>query len=100
MAHPPPCFLRSAFINGHDLAQRTRRPGESKLQSVRLAYWGLRENLREASGHIREGYRDVGLSRAAVPPALVLVGAYWALWALAELLTRWSPRLIPHRYLR
>jgi hypothetical protein len=100
VAHPPPCFLRSAFVNGHDIAQRTRRPGESKLHSLRLTYWGFRANFRNASRRIRHGYREVGLSRAAVPPALVVVGSYWALWALAELLTRWAPRLIPHRYLR
>jgi hypothetical protein len=100
VAHPPPRFVRSAFINGHDLARRTRRPGESKLHSLRLTYWGFRANFRNASRRIRQGYREVGLSRAAVPPALVVVGSYWALWALAELLTRWAPRLIPHRYLR
>ena len=100
VAHPPPRFARSAFINGHDVARRTKQPGETKFHSVRLAYWGFRENFREASRRIRQGYGDVGLARAAVPPALVLVGSYWALWALAEVLTRWSPRLFPHRYLR
>jgi Glycosyl transferase family 2 len=100
VAHPPPRFLRSALINGHDLAQRTRQPGEGKLQSLRRSYWGFRENLREASGAIRRGYAEVGLPRAAVPAALVVAGAYWTLWSLAELLTRWSPRLIPHKRLR
>jgi hypothetical protein len=100
VAHPPPRFLWSAFINGHDLAQRTRQPGESKLQSLRRSYWGVWENIREASAHIREGHREVGLPRAAVPVAIAVVGAYWMLWGFAELLARWSPRLIPHKYLR
>jgi hypothetical protein len=100
VAHPPPRFLRSAFINGYDLAQRTRHPGEGKLQSLRRSYWGVRENVREASDRIRQGYREVGLSRAAVPVAIALAGSYWTVWGLAELLTRWSPRLIPHKHLR
>jgi hypothetical protein len=85
VAHPPPYFLRSALINGYDF---------------RRAYWGFRENLREASGGIRRGYREVGLSRTAVPFALALAGTYWMLWGVAELTTRWAPRLIPHRYMK
>jgi Glycosyl transferase family 2 len=100
VAHPPPCFLRSALVNGYDVAQRTRQPSESKLQGLRRSYWGFRENLRDAFRRIRDGHREIGLSRAAVPVALALAGAYWTVWALAEALTRWSPRLIPHKYLR
>jgi glycosyl transferase family 2 len=100
VAHPPPHFLRSAFINGYDLAMRTPQPGESKLGSFRRTYWGFRENLREASGRIRRGYREVGLSRTAVPFALALAGTYWMLWGVAELTTRWAPGLIPHRYMK
>jgi hypothetical protein len=49
---------------------------------------------------IKLDYRDVGLPRAAAPLAIALAGVYWTLWSMAELVTRWAPRLIPHRYLR
>src|SRR5262245_60341184 len=50
VAHPPPVFLRSAIINGYDTAQRTRQPGETALQSLKVSYWGLQSNLRAMLG--------------------------------------------------
>ena len=100
VAHPPPVFLRSAILNGYDVAHRERQPGESKVESVRRAYWGLREDLRDMSRRIRGGYREVGLPWPAVPVSLVLAGSYWTIYHVAELLARWSPRLIPHGYLK
>ena len=100
VAHPPPVFLRSAIVNGYDTAQRTRRPGESKLQSLKVSYRGLRGNLSMMFRGITLGYREVGIPRAAVPLAIALAGVYWTLWSMAELVARWAPRLIPHRYLR
>jgi hypothetical protein len=100
VAHPPPVFLRSAIVNGYDTAQRTRRPGDSKLQSLRWSYWGLRDNLSTMFRRIRRDYRDVGLPRAAVPLAIVIAGVYWTLWSTAELVARWAPGLIPHKHLR
>jgi hypothetical protein len=99
VAHPPPVFLRSAIVNGYDTAQRTRQPGETKLQGLRATYWGFRQNLTRLRG-IRLRYRDVGLPGAAVPLAIALAGVYWTLWSMAELVTRWAPRLIPHKHLR
>jgi hypothetical protein len=99
-AHPPPRFLRSALVNGHDVALRTGQPGESKFQSLRRSYWGLRENLGSALSRIRRERREVGLSRAGVPVAFALATVYWTLWGLAEFVTRCSPSLIPHKYLR
>ena len=49
---------------------------------------------------ITRGYREVGIPRAAVPLAIALAGAYWTLWSMAELVTRWAPGLIPHKHLR
>jgi glycosyl transferase family 2 len=100
VAHPPPVFLRSAIVNGYDTAQRTRQPGESKLQSLRVSYWGLRGNLSRMFRRITLGYRDVGIPRAAVPLSIALAGVYWSLWSVAELVARWTPRLIPHKLLR
>jgi glycosyl transferase family 2 len=100
VAHPPPVFLRSAIVNGYDTAQRTREPGESKLQSLKVTYRGFRENIRMMARRIIRDHRDVGLSRAAVPAAIALAGVYWTLWSMAELVARWAPRLIPHRHLR
>jgi hypothetical protein len=100
VAHPPPVFLRSAIVNGYDTAQRTRQPGESRLQGLRVAYGGLRQNLRAMFRRITLGYREVGISRAAVPLSIALAGVYWTLWSMAELVTRWAPRLIPHKHLR
>jgi len=100
VAHPPPVFLRSAIVNGYDTAQRTRQPGENKLQSLKVSYRGFRGNLSMMFRRITLGYRDVGLPRAAVPLAIGLAGVYWTLWSMAELVARWAPRLIPHKYLR
>jgi glycosyl transferase family 2 len=100
VAHPPPVFLRSAIVNGYDTAQRTRQPGESKLQGLKQTYWGFRLHIGLMFRRITLGYRDVGLPRAAVPFAIILAGVYWSLWSLAELVARWAPRLIPHKHLR
>jgi len=100
VAHPPPVFLRSAIVNGYDTAQRTREPAESKLRSLKVSYRNFRGNLGMMFRRITLDYRDVGLPGAAVPLAIVLAGVYWTLWSMAELVARWAPRLIPHRYLR
>jgi hypothetical protein len=100
VAHPPPSFLRSALINGHDTARRTRRPGDGTLEAARRTYWALRSHLGPAFRNVRERRRDVGLSPFGVPAALAILGTYWSLWALAELLTRWAPGLLATRYLR
>lgn len=100
VAHPPPVFLRSAIVNGYDTAQRTRQPGESKLQSLKVSYRGFRGNLSMMFRRITLGYREVGIPRAAVPVAIGLAGVYWSLWSMAELVARWAPRLIPHKLLR
>ena len=100
VAHPPPVFLRSAIVNGYDTAQRTRQPGQSYLQGLRVSYRGLRQNLSTMLRRVMLGYREVGIPRAAVPLAIALAGVYWTLWSTAELVTRWAPRLIPHNHLR
>jgi hypothetical protein len=99
VAHPPPVFIRSAILQGYDLAQRTPGPGESARQSLRRCYWGLRHDLRDAFESVRRGREEIGLSRAAVPVSLGILTVYWTLWHVAELVTRRWPRLIPHRYL-
>jgi Glycosyl transferase family 2 len=100
VAHPPPVFLRSAIVNGYDTAQRTRRPGESTLEGLKVVYWHFQGNIIAMARRIRLGYREVGLSRASVPFAIALAGVYWSLWSLFELIARWAPRLIPHQRLR
>jgi hypothetical protein len=100
VAHPPPVFLRSAIVNGYDAAQRTRQPGDSWLQGLRVSCYSLRGNLIATVRRITHGYREVGIPRASVPLAIALAGAYWTLWSMAELVTRWAPSLIPHKHLR
>jgi hypothetical protein len=100
VAHPPPVFLRSAIVNGYDTAQRTREPGESFIRSLKLTYWGFRQNMSAMYRRITREHRDVGLARPAVPPALALAGVYWTLWSLFELIARRAPGLIPHKRLR
>jgi hypothetical protein len=100
VAHPPPVFLRSAIVNGYDTAQRTRQPGETKLQSLKVSYWGLRGNLRTMFQRIMARHREVGIPRVAVPLAIGLAGVYWTLWSFFELVARWAPSLIPHKRLR
>jgi glycosyltransferase involved in cell wall biosynthesis len=100
VAHPPPVFLRSAIVNGYDTAQRTRQPGDTKLWSLKVSYWGLRQNLSTMFRRIMERYREVGIPRVAVPLAIGLAGVYWSLWSFFELVARWAPGLIPHKHLR
>ena len=100
VAHPPPVFVRSAIVNGYDTAERTRRSGQSVRERLRETYWGFRLHLGTMFRRITQGYRDVGLSRAAVPFALALAGVYWSLWTVAELVARFAPGLIPHKHLR
>jgi len=100
VAHPPPVFLRSAIVNGYDTAQRTRQPGETKLQSLKVSYWGLRQNLSAMFYRITHRYREVGIPPVAVPLAIGLAGVYWSLWSCCELVARWAPGLIPHKHLR
>ena len=100
VAHPPPVFLRSAIMNGNDTALRTRRPGEGRLQSLKVVSWRFQQNLRIMLSRIRLRYRDVGLPRVALPLAIAVAGVYWSLWSLAELVARWAPGLIPHKHLR
>jgi glycosyltransferase involved in cell wall biosynthesis len=98
VAHPPPRFFRSALINGHDAGRRLRRPGDSRKHAWRAAGAGLRAHLAAARSRIAAERREVGLSRAGVPVALAVGGAYWLLWALAEAVSRWNPDLIRRRY--
>jgi Glycosyl transferase family 2 len=100
VAHPPPVFLRSAIVNGYDAAQRTRQPGDSWLQGLRVSCCSLRGNLIATVRRITRDYREVGIPRASVPLAIALAGAYWTLWSMAELVTHWAPGLIPHKHLR
>ena len=99
VSHPPPVFLRSAMLNGYDVAQRLRAPGETMRESLRLSYWGLRGSLRESFGNLRRGRREVGLPLVALPASAALLATYWVLWHLTEIVTRRWPRLIPHRFL-
>lgn len=99
VAHPPPVFLRSAMLQGYDLAQRTPQPGDSLARTVRRCYWGLREDLRDAFGMLRRGHREIGLSTAQLPASFAILGVYWTLWHVAELVTRRWPRVMPHRYI-
>jgi glycosyltransferase involved in cell wall biosynthesis len=100
VAHPPPVFLRSAIVNGYDTAQRTRQPGDTKLWSLKVSYWGLRLNLSTMFHRVMERHREVGIPRVAVPLAIGLAGGYWSLWSFFELVARWAPGLIPHKHLR
>ena len=98
VAHPPPRFFRSALINGHDAGRRLRRPGDGWNHAWRAAGSGLRAHVTAAHARIMAEHRAVGLSRAGVPVALAVGSAYWALWALAEAVSRWNPDVIRRRY--
>jgi Glycosyl transferase family 2 len=100
VAHPPPVFLRSAIVNGRDTALRTGKPGESRLQSLKVVCWSFQGNLRETLRRMRLRYREVGLPRVALPLAIAVAGVYWSLWSLSELVARWAPGLIPHKHQR
>ena len=98
VAHPPPRFLRSALIQGHDTAVRARRASNGDRGRPRRALRRFVRNLRTGSARIVARRREVGLSPIAVPVALAIVGAYYALWGVAEALAHVNPRLIRRWY--
>lgn len=98
VAHPPPTFVRSALINGHDAIIRAGRTCDREREKVRASYWRWRGNLGPAFRRILADYRQVQLPRTALPLALALAAAYYSLSCVAELLTRANPRLLRRLY--
>jgi Glycosyl transferase family 2 len=95
VAHPPPTFLRSAFIRGHDAVVRDRRAGERRLRS---SYWRLRTDLGGALGRIARDRDRVGLTGWWLGIAMVIAAGYYGLAFLAEVLTRVTPGLVRRLY--
>lgn len=98
VAHPPPTFLRSAVINGHDAVIRASRSGDRLQDQARASYWRWRANLASACRRIVTNYRVVDLPKTALPIALLTAAAYYSLSCAAELLTRANPRLVRRLY--
>jgi hypothetical protein len=95
VAHPPPTFIRSAFINGHDAVVRGNQAGE---RGLRHSYWRLRTNLGGMLGRIARDRDSVGLTGWRLGIALVLATGYYGLAFLAEVLTRAAPGLVRRLY--
>jgi glycosyltransferase involved in cell wall biosynthesis len=93
--HPPPRFLRSAVINGHDAVIRQRRAGDAR---ARASCWRLRGHLVTAARRVGAERRTVGLSRAGACAALVIATSYYVVSFAAELLTWINPRVIHRLY--
>jgi Glycosyl transferase family 2 len=93
--HPPPKFLRSAVINGHDAVIRQRRAGDTR---ARASYWRLRGHLATAAHRVGAERRTVGLSRAGAGAALAIAASYYVVFFAAELLTWVSPRAVHRLY--
>jgi glycosyl transferase family 2 len=100
VAHPPPVYLRSAIVNGRDTALRIGKPGESRLQSLKVVCYSFQQNLRMMLHRLRLRYREVGLPRIALPVAMVVAAVYWSLWSVSELAARWAPGLVFHKHPR
>jgi len=97
VGHPPPSFLRSALIQGHDaIVMYQRRAGRSP--SWRTTYWRLRSQLSQSLAAVVRNHREVGLARAAIPLALGIATTYYVLWALSEWATRWRPGIVHRLY--
>lgn len=97
IAHPPPSFLRSALIQGHDtIVTYQRRAGRSP--AWRTTYWSLRSQLAGSLAAVVRDHREVGLPRAAIPLALGIATTYYVLWALSEWATRWRPGIVRRLY--
>lgn len=97
VAHPPPRFLRSALIQGHDtIVTYQRRAGRSP--SLRTIYWSLRSHLAQSLAAVVRNHREVGLARAAIPLAFGIATTYYVLWALSECATRWRPGIVRRLY--
>lgn len=93
--HPPPTFLRSAVINGHDAVVRQRRAGDPR---ARASYWRLRGNLSAAAHRVGAERGAVGLSRGGASAALAIAASYYVVSFVAELLTWVSPRMVHRLY--
>jgi hypothetical protein len=93
--HPPPTFLRSAIINGHDAVVRQRRAGDPR---ARASFWRLRGNLSGAAHRLAAARRAIGLSRGEACAALGIAASYYVLSFAAELLTWVSPRMVHRLY--
>ena len=98
VAHPPPTFVRSAIINGHDAVIRASRGGDRLQKQARASYWRWRANLGAACRQILANYRAVDLPKTALPIALLTAAAYYSLSCAAEILTRASARLVRRLY--
>jgi len=96
VAHPPPTFVRSAIINGHDAVIRAGRT--DRKEKARASYWRWRGNLGAACRRVLTDYRRVGLPCAALPIALITAAVYYTLLCLAELATRANPRFVERLY--
>jgi hypothetical protein len=95
VAHPPPTFVRSAFINGYDAVVRGRRAGE---RGLRPSYWRLQARLAGAVRRLRAGRRDVGLGPWQTVVAAGIAIAYHSLWFTAEILTVVMPAAVRRLY--
>jgi hypothetical protein len=93
--HPPPTFLRSAIINGHDAVVRQRRAGD---QRARASYWRLRTNLSVAAHRIAAERSAIGLSRGGACAALAIAASYYVVSLVAEWVTWVSPRMVHRLY--
>jgi hypothetical protein len=93
--HPPPKFLRSAVINGHDAVIRQRRTGDLR---ARASYWRLRANLATAANRVGAERRAAGLSRGGAKAALAIAASYYVVMFAAEMLTWVSPRAVHRLY--
>jgi hypothetical protein len=93
--HPPPTFLRSAIINGHDAVVRQRRAGDLR---ARASYGRLRGNLSVAAQRVAAERRAIGLSRGGACAALGIAASYYVVSFVAELVTWVSPRMVHRLY--
>jgi hypothetical protein len=93
--HPPPAFLRSAIINGHDAVVRQRRAGDLR---ARASFWRLRAHLSAAAHRLAAEHRAMGLSRSAACAALGIAASYYVVFFVAELLTWLSPKIVNRLY--
>jgi hypothetical protein len=95
VGHPPPMFLRSAIINGHDAVVRQRRGGDER---ARASFGRLRRHLSAAVHRVAAGRRMIGLSRGGAYAALGIAGSYYVVSFVAELLTWVNPRIVHRVY--
>jgi hypothetical protein len=96
--HPPPTSVRHmvvrALAHGRDMKDSQARTLRGLERSVGVAWRRLRRGFARTFAH----WRTVGLRRRDVPAALLIISAYYGLFALGGVLTHVHPAVMGRHF--